>query len=313
MPNERTILKRSEHGLIGGVCSGVAERFDMDVLLVRVLAVLLLVVTVGFFAVVYAAAWMVLPAATSADEAVDVDPHSFRSEVYDQVVAGVPVGMPRTVAPPASIPPTPPLAASGYYAARAATAPHAVDAGRAFAAERRQNASAGQDAAVPAKPLAVSLALGIALIALGATALLSSVFNKFSFVQLWPLACVVAGVVRIAIPAKDGSRTFTTWLGALLVMIGVIALVSSLGVYTIDPTAWIGKAGPFALVSVGLFVMGRAAKSDVLIVLAGIMMILFVLVGIFFGCREGFVEIGASLPSLPFSPELHFPGPGGGA
>ncbi|MQA02949.1 MAG: PspC domain-containing protein [Streptosporangiales bacterium] len=50
-----------EHKLLGGVCGGIATKFNFDVALVRVIAVILAIVTNGIGALVYLAAWLIIP------------------------------------------------------------------------------------------------------------------------------------------------------------------------------------------------------------------------------------------------------------
>jgi phage shock protein C len=60
--NEPKRLIRTRKGrLVAGVCSGVAEYAGIDVNLVRLVLAALSLLTGGFFALVYLAAWIVLP------------------------------------------------------------------------------------------------------------------------------------------------------------------------------------------------------------------------------------------------------------
>lgn len=56
-------LYRSRDSLIGGVCAGIARYFDMDALVVRILAVILLIVTFGLAFFVYMVLWVYIPRA----------------------------------------------------------------------------------------------------------------------------------------------------------------------------------------------------------------------------------------------------------
>ena len=57
----RKLVRRPDDGHIAGVCSGVAEYFHVDPIIVRIAAVVLLFTGPGFF--VYLAAWIFVPAA----------------------------------------------------------------------------------------------------------------------------------------------------------------------------------------------------------------------------------------------------------
>ena len=58
--------------LIGGVCGGIAEYFDADVTLVRLIAILFLLAGPGFFA--YLAAWIIVPEAPAGEAGGAVSP-----------------------------------------------------------------------------------------------------------------------------------------------------------------------------------------------------------------------------------------------
>lgn len=60
-----------EHRLLGGVCGGLAQTLNLDVALVRVLAVVLAIVTNGIGALAYLAAWLIIP-----EEGTDTTPLS---------------------------------------------------------------------------------------------------------------------------------------------------------------------------------------------------------------------------------------------
>ncbi|CAM2979001.1 PspC domain-containing protein [Prescottella defluvii] len=57
----RPFARSRDQRMLSGVCGGVAEYFGIDVNLVRVAAVLGAFVSFGTVALVYAAAWMIMP------------------------------------------------------------------------------------------------------------------------------------------------------------------------------------------------------------------------------------------------------------
>ncbi|MGC0365568.1 phage shock protein C [Rhodococcus sp. 27YEA15] len=57
----RTFLRSRNKKMLAGVCGGTAEFFDADVNLVRLLAVVAVLATGGTAALVYLAAWMLVP------------------------------------------------------------------------------------------------------------------------------------------------------------------------------------------------------------------------------------------------------------
>ncbi len=54
-------IARGEHGVFGGVIEGVGDRIGLDRVPARIISVILLFITGGFFLTVYAAAWALLP------------------------------------------------------------------------------------------------------------------------------------------------------------------------------------------------------------------------------------------------------------
>ena len=60
-PAPRKLTRKSQNAMVGGVCSGVADYFGLDVTLVRVLTVLGVVFGLGSVAVAYIVAWVLLP------------------------------------------------------------------------------------------------------------------------------------------------------------------------------------------------------------------------------------------------------------
>lgn len=57
----KEFVRSNSQKMIAGVCGGVAEYFTVDVNLVRVLAVIGTVISGGTVALVYLAAWMLMP------------------------------------------------------------------------------------------------------------------------------------------------------------------------------------------------------------------------------------------------------------
>ena len=59
----KRLTRRSDDRMIAGVCSGVADYLGLDVTLVRLLAVVAAIFSVGAVAVAYIAAWILMPEA----------------------------------------------------------------------------------------------------------------------------------------------------------------------------------------------------------------------------------------------------------
>jgi len=62
----KKLYRSQKHKMIGGVCGGLAEYFDIDVSLVRLLFVALALITALFpMGIFYIIAWIVIPSETN--------------------------------------------------------------------------------------------------------------------------------------------------------------------------------------------------------------------------------------------------------
>ena len=69
-----TKLHRSEQNqLLGGVCAGIAETYDLDTTLVRLLAVASAIWSFGTAIFIYLILWLVVPAESEVYQAEEVD------------------------------------------------------------------------------------------------------------------------------------------------------------------------------------------------------------------------------------------------
>ena len=57
----RRLVRRTDDKMLGGVCSGLADHFGIDVTLVRVLTVLATVLGAGSVVIAYLVAWVIVP------------------------------------------------------------------------------------------------------------------------------------------------------------------------------------------------------------------------------------------------------------
>lgn len=80
-----TQMYRSRDAQVAGVCAGIAERFDFDPIVVRILAILLAFVTFGLSLIVYVVLWVRMPLKPEPSAPYDVTPHSAESSVGGEV------------------------------------------------------------------------------------------------------------------------------------------------------------------------------------------------------------------------------------
>jgi phage shock protein PspC (stress-responsive transcriptional regulator) len=87
---ERALRRRPDQGRLGGVCAGMAEYFNTDVALVRLVWVILALVPGAVLGgvVVYLAAWLVIPPAAGLAPAPATARRLHRSAI-DRQIAGV--------------------------------------------------------------------------------------------------------------------------------------------------------------------------------------------------------------------------------
>lgn len=72
---------------IAGVCSGIAEYFNVDVIIIRIAWILLSFFSAGIAVVLYMVLWVVIPEDPRLNKTVvDVDPVSVQSDKYQNVV-----------------------------------------------------------------------------------------------------------------------------------------------------------------------------------------------------------------------------------
>ncbi|GMU41888.1 MAG: hypothetical protein AMXMBFR23_27540 [Chloroflexota bacterium] len=70
MSTTTRLMRDLDQRMIGGVCAGIARRYEWDPTLVRVAVVLAAVISGGIVLVAYLAAWVVMPAGTDTEAGV---------------------------------------------------------------------------------------------------------------------------------------------------------------------------------------------------------------------------------------------------
>jgi phage shock protein C len=87
MGKAKNKLYRSRSSFIGGVCAGLADFFDLDPIVMRVLAVLVCCTTLGVGGFAYVIMWIALPLEPDGYLPYDVEPESVQSSTYGHVDA----------------------------------------------------------------------------------------------------------------------------------------------------------------------------------------------------------------------------------
>lgn len=76
---------RSRDAYLGGVCAGLAEHFDLDPIVVRILAVLIAIMTLGLGVIAYVVLWVRLPLEDEAGVLYEITPESAESNTFGSV------------------------------------------------------------------------------------------------------------------------------------------------------------------------------------------------------------------------------------
>ena len=79
---ERRLFRARETACVGGVCAGLADYFECDAIVVRILAILLGILTAGIACVVYVVMWARLPLESEMETPYDVRPESAESNAF---------------------------------------------------------------------------------------------------------------------------------------------------------------------------------------------------------------------------------------
>jgi len=200
---DRLYRSRSDR-VISGVAGGIAEQYDLDPSLVRVVWVVLAIASGGILAVVYLVMMFVVPEAPfdtsrpgqpgydpwSSPAATGIRPSAPPTPASGEDSAAEPPTGPSTSSPSNPPPPGSWLGPDGRR----------VDAAR-FAAERPPAASARRGD--PGGPLV----LGVILILIGAFFLIRQYVPQVDVGAVWPVLAVAAGVVLVLLSLiPDRSR-----------------------------------------------------------------------------------------------------------
>ncbi len=58
---QKRLYRSTQNKVLGGICGGIAEYFNVDPVLVRIIFVVLLIASFGTAAIAYLIAWVIIP------------------------------------------------------------------------------------------------------------------------------------------------------------------------------------------------------------------------------------------------------------
>ena len=295
MTSEKRLL-RSRKALIGGVCAGVADYFNVDPVIVRIIMVVFTLASGGLLGIAYILLWIVLPLEPKEEAPLDVHPQSVHSETYGTFEFG---GTPRKTESGAQNAPNPAQAAGWRYAhppyasaahvppeppagASRASAAAPADASRSYAPPASHSHEGWMHAAPQQQPPAKSSRSGVKaalfagsfLLFFGMSAMVASMVEGVVWWQYWPLIFVILGIVGMVVPGEEGHR-MRQFVDSLITFSAGVVLV-----------------------------LGGALKSPLLTLLAGLCFVAFCVVGLLWYSVPGATE--ELVFSAPYGREYRF-------
>jgi phage shock protein C len=199
--NDRLYRSRDER-IIGGVCGGLAERFDLDPSLVRIGWALLTIVSGGIFLVIYAVMLFVVPEAPEGG-------------VLSMAAPPGPGSVPGWQPPTATDGPVIPTSTSASSEEVGPTGDTEAGTGSAGPSTSTAEPVAWGAASAPppatARPAArqdgsAGLIIGVLLILGGGFLLLQQFVPEFDLDRFWPVAIIAVGVILLLLAVRPGRR-----------------------------------------------------------------------------------------------------------
>lgn len=274
-------LYRSRNALVGGVCAGIAERFDVDPLVVRILFLTFAVLTLGLAGLAYLVLWAVLPKRPMQVKPVKVEPDSVHSDTFGAVdcrrARGAAMGRCSNTVPyvsAAHLPPVPPAMAEKVRCDQAPAM--GLDA----ASVGPRDVKAGEGDGPSTARIVLALVAGCLLASLGASFAVSGFLHGVAWWQCWPLALIVFGIVRIAVPGGEGERAQAFFLGVSVFAAGLTLLPMSMGFVSWTTLSKMFEyLWPLPALAAVLLAAGVYARRPFVIVAAAALVLLFCVLG----------------------------------
>lgn len=285
MPDHQQTFYRANDGVIAGVCSSLARYWGIDTGVLRFAFIALTVATVGAFALVYIALWLVLPSHEGVRRTVDVNPDYVASDIYGarESQEACTRRQEKMRVDYAHVPPQSPDVAAAAAAARAR------ECGRQMQPQS-------------AAPVAIGLGLGLLLAVVGMALVVSSFVTAFTPLQLWPLGVVALGIVRMVIPAERGYRLEDFTLGFVLFCLGAVLLASTAGIFFMHFGVWLIQGWPILAMALGCLLLWRGTDLNGFAFCVMALMAAFCVVGVVFCSDPG--PAMSMLTGMPFTKDL---------
>lgn len=271
-------LQCSGDEAIAGVCAGIADRFDVDPLVVRILAVLFAIVTFGLVLPIYAVIWLVIP--KRLDASIPIDCAAYVPAELEGYTSSDSCGRARTRSRGEA--PVPPVGFS-------------LDEGRVVENHVVQPVEKPEDCPCETGGMTgwsrFCVWVGSIILALEVVAVFDIVVEGVMWWQLWPLTFTVAGFVLMLVPSSRGSRIRRFSAGLSIVSVSVVVLLMTTGLI-----AWqsavvaVDKLWPVLLVIAGLLLMRMSLHDDMFNLAIALVVVVVCLAVVFFFAIPGSLE-----------------------
>ena len=263
-------LYRSSDAVFAGVCGGIAEYFGNDPTLVRIIAVALTIIGLGFPALIYVIFMIVLPPDPGiAQGYVDARAESngdYSQRVYSSVIADSDNQHSSNSSEP--------VPSSSVAVSASGPIPRVADVAK------------NHSQAV--------LIVGAVLIGTGVLALLCN-FVHISVWRFWPVVIVVVGVVCLFTPGSQGWSLERAGNAIVLISIGLVLLLWMLQIVQtrVFITAF-WELWPVLIIMVGLGIIGNARKSSALSLASSLLFAATIIFGVWVFGGLSWENLGAS-------------------
>jgi phage shock protein C len=305
--------------MIAGVCGGVAEYFDIDPTLVRILSVVLVVVGFGVPVILYIIGAIIMPPDPAAKQGyVDAQakpepapceaPFAYQPKPVDNT--GNPTAPPQDGNPAAqanstTAQATESFAQSAYEPQQSGVPPHNPEPNPT--ANPTPNFNSNPNASQPPPPNPAdrvtgavkqhwsgALVLGAVLVGVGVLILLANLVN-LSLWRFWPVILIVAGLVQLFTPSSKGWSLVRAGSAIALITVGIALLAWMFQI--ISGNAFVQcffNLWPVLLVVAGLAIIGNAKKISAFNLAGSLLFSATLLWGLwFFGGINGTVNLVA--------------------
>lgn len=268
--------------MIAGVCGGVAEYFDIDPTLVRIIALVLVVVGVGIPIIIYIAAIIIMPpdpaikqgyvdAQAKSKPAPCEAPFAYQPEQATNVDAEQ-TGASATAATAAR------AAASEAAFYSGVTPPPPDQPAAPNPADRVTGAVSG----VVKQHWSGAIVVGALLVGAGVIALLAN-FIHISIWRFWPILLIIAGLIQLFTPSSKGWSLERAGSAISLITVGLVLLAWMLQVIQGDAfVLCLFNLWPVLLVVVGLSIIGGAKKVSAINLAGSLLFSATLILGLWF-------------------------------